>query len=602
MSEKVDAEAPAAISVLDKEAIAETPGVNLDDRLRAVPGFSLFRRSSSVAANPTTQGISLRGIGSTGASRTLVLWDGIPVNDPFGGWIYWTRIAPEELDRAEVSRGAATSLFGDLAMSGAISLFSRSPERYHFAASYDGGMEGTNELGVSASNVWRNWAASISGRAFRTDGYYIVPPSIRGKADTRAGVEFVAGAAAIDWIHGVQRLALKLDILAEDRANGTVLQENSTSLGTLSANYLGDFGHNTISLIAFHTREQFHSSYTAVAAGRNTERLTTLQTVPAEQAGGAAFWRRSESRWHLLAGADVNRVEGYSTDRGFPTGVKVSGGTILQHGLFAQGDVEFGPARFFAGLRHTFAGDGNTFVSPSGGVVIGKGLLRGRASIYRSFRAPTLNELYRDFRVGNTNTLANALLRPETSFGSEIGLDLGGERSRLSVTAYRNSLDSVITNVTLSQTATAIVRQRRNAGSVLARGVETTFQQALLTYWQFHAGYLFADSRYSTGERVPQIPRSQGSAQLIFERGATLISGGLRGYSSQFDDDRNQFLLPGFATLQLTARQKLGRGVSANLAIENLLDRRFYVAFTPTPNIGAPFLWRAGIRWEGKLR
>lgn len=74
-------------------------------RLRQVPGFSLFRRSSSVVAKPTTQGVSLRAIGSSGASRTLVLWDGIPINDPFGGWVYWTRIDPAHIDRVEIDRG-----------------------------------------------------------------------------------------------------------------------------------------------------------------------------------------------------------------------------------------------------------------------------------------------------------------------------------------------------------------------------------------------------------------------------------------------------------------------------------------------------------------
>src|SRR4051812_6326643 len=138
IAEKIETEAPALISVLDQTEIREQPGINIDDRLRAIPGFTLFRRTSSIAANPTTQGVSLRGLGSSGASRSLVLWDGIPVNDPFGGWVYWTRIAPDELERVELSRGAATSVFGDRAMSGAISLFSRPAERMHLVGAYEG--------------------------------------------------------------------------------------------------------------------------------------------------------------------------------------------------------------------------------------------------------------------------------------------------------------------------------------------------------------------------------------------------------------------------------------------------------------------------------
>src|SRR6185436_1817974 len=81
---------PASIKVLDRADIRQSPGVVADDVLRQVPTFSLFRRSSSLTAQPTTQGVSLRGIGPSGVSRTLVLLDGIPFNDPFGGWVYWT--------------------------------------------------------------------------------------------------------------------------------------------------------------------------------------------------------------------------------------------------------------------------------------------------------------------------------------------------------------------------------------------------------------------------------------------------------------------------------------------------------------------------------
>src|ERR1039458_9777433 len=184
--EKISAETPANVTVLDDIALQQSPGTNLDDRLRDVPGFSLFRRSSSLAANPTTQGISLRGIGSSGASRTLVLWDGIPAHDPFGGWIYWTQFVPDEIARAEISRGAATSILGDRAMSGAIGIFSRQPEKLHVLAEYEFGNENTHDLSVGFADVWSRVAVSGTARAFTSDGYYIVPASIRGAADTRA--------------------------------------------------------------------------------------------------------------------------------------------------------------------------------------------------------------------------------------------------------------------------------------------------------------------------------------------------------------------------------------------------------------------------------
>ncbi len=599
VSEKITADAPASITTFSEKELQQLPGINLDDRLRVLPGFSLFRRSSSLVANPTTQGVSLRGIGSTGASRTLVLWDGIPINDPFGGWVYWTRVAPDQLERVEVTRSAATSLFGDLAMGGSVGLFSREtrPSRYDF--SYEGGSNNTHELEASASQGWRDFAASAQVRAFSTDGYFIVPGNLRGAADQLANVRFVAGAARFDYLEATQRLFFKLDILAEDRGNGTVAQRNSTSLGTLAAHYEREFAHDVISVLAYHTREEFRASFSAVAADRNTERLTSLQTVPSETEGAAAYWRRSERNWHLLAGADVQRVEGYSTDQSFPTGRKVGGGTLLEHGVFGQFDVRLGPAQFFAGARHTFTGLDRTFFSPSAGLTIEQRWIRARASINRSFRSPTLNELYRDFRQGNALTQANPLLRQETLFGAEAGVDFVGESHRASITVFRNSLKDLISNVTLSTTGNSILRQRQNAADALSRGVEFQVRQNWKQL-QGEASYLFVDSALVTGPLLPQVPKHQGSGQVTYQWKRTFASAGVRGYSLQFDDDRNQFRLPGFATAQLVVRQGLLNHVSASLSFENLLDRTYLVAFSPTPNIGPPRLWRAGIRWDSR--
>ena len=600
MVEQVETEAPAFVTVLDETEVRQQPGINIDDRLRAIPGFTLFRRTSSIAANPTTQGVSLRGLGSSGASRSLVLWDGIPVNDPFGGWVYWTRISPEEIDRVELSRGAATSVFGDRAMSGAISLFSRDPEPLRLVAGYEYGNKDTHVLTTGLAHRWQRFAASATIRSFTTDGYYLVRADRRGSADTRAGVRFVSGVTRLDYLGANDRFFVKLDILAEERANGTVLTQNSTGLGTLAGHYTKTFTDDTISVLAYHTRQQYHASFSSVSADRNTERITFWQRVPAEAVGGAGLWRHRGSNWNLLAGADAQRVEGTSTDTLVPTGLRIGGGSQVQHGTFAQLDAGTAAAKIFLGARHQFTGTDSRFFSPSGGFAVGRGFLRGRGSVYRSFRAPTLNELYRDFRAGNAETRANAALRPETLFGSEVGVDLVGENSRLGFSLYRNEISNIITNVTLSSTPALIVRQRQNAASALARGLDAQADYRRGP-WRFDVGYLFTESRFSTRERIPQVPKHSGNAQLTYSTDSTLVSGGLRSFSLQFEDDRNQFVLPGYSSLQLSARQRVKRSLWATLAVENLLDREFLTGFSPTPLIGAPLLWRAGLRWDGPL-
>ena len=218
-------------------------------------------------------------------------------------------------------------------------------------------------------------------------------------------------------------------------------------------------------------------------------------------------------------------------------------------------------------------------------------MLRARGSVYRAFRAPTLNELYRDFRAGNTETRSNAALLPETLFGAELGFDVVAENARFGVSLYRNQLDDMITNVTLSSTPQLIVRQRRNAAEALTRGVDAQAEYRWRS-WRADLGYLYSDSSYSTGERIPQVPKHSGNAQLTYAAPNTLVSFGLRSFSLQFEDDRNQFLLPGYATLQFAARQRLRRSLWAT-AGNRKSARSEYLTGIPTPTaptIGAPIL------------
>ena len=602
----LSAETPAAIAVLDQEQIQQIPGINLDDRLRQLPGFSLFRRSSSVVANPTTQGVSLRATGSTGASRTLVLWDSIPINDPFGGWVYWTRIDPNFVDRVEVERGASTSIFGDRAMGGTISLFSPPAQHEHVWAGYLGGSEGTHDVSAGYSNLWGRWGVTAHARGFITDGYYITPQPVRGRVDNKANVRFATGDLHLDYLGARDRLSLFVDILAEERHNGTQLTHNSTGLGTVGANYAHSWSNDQISMLGFHTQEQFHSTFSSVTANRNSETLTSRQTVPVEDVGGAIYWqhhgRSASTKWNTVAGADADRTHGISYDYSYTTRTLTpGGGTLFEHGLFGQADLSVGPIRFFAGIRHQFTGQhGETFVSPNGGMTVGVKQFRLRAAGYRSFRAPTLNELYRNFRVGNVLTLANAGLRPEGLTGVEAGIDWAGETSRLSITLFHNNLNDLVDNATLSISSSLILRQRTNFPSAVSRGIEVNVMHRW-THWTAEAGYLYADARLGTGERIPEVPKQQGTAELTYNGKSTLVSAGIRAFGLVFDDDLNQFKLPGYAAVELSAQQRLTKNLSAVAAVQNLLDRTFLVALTPSPNTGEPRIWRIGLRWSGSI-
>src|SRR5690242_13839088 len=137
------ADTPASVVVLSREALQASAAPTLDDALRQVAGFTLFRRTGSRVANPTAQGVSLRGVGASGASRALVLEDGIPLNDPFGGWVYWDRVPREAVGRLEVVRGGVSDLYGSQAMGGVINVLTRKATTSEFSLDTSYGNENT---------------------------------------------------------------------------------------------------------------------------------------------------------------------------------------------------------------------------------------------------------------------------------------------------------------------------------------------------------------------------------------------------------------------------------------------------------------------------
>jgi outer membrane receptor protein involved in Fe transport len=161
----------ASMRVLSRADLSSTAAMTLDDALRQVPGFQLFRRSGSRTANPTAQGVSLRGVGASGASRAVVLADGVPLNDPFGGWIYWGRVPRESISRVEVLRGGASNLYGSAALGGVVQVLTRQVEQspaLSLELSY--GNQHTPDASLYLSGRWKKWGASLAAEAFRTDG------------------------------------------------------------------------------------------------------------------------------------------------------------------------------------------------------------------------------------------------------------------------------------------------------------------------------------------------------------------------------------------------------------------------------------------------
>ena len=163
---------PESVAILDRSVIVTSAAPTLDDTLRQIPGFSIFRRSSSRNANPTTQGVSLRGVGASGASRSAVMFEGVPLNDPFGGWVQWNRIPPIAVYEVEVLRGGASSLYGGSGLSGAIELRPRTAsDELAFSAEAFGGSQRTASAAAFVGKAWNRWEVDAAGGHFQTRGF-----------------------------------------------------------------------------------------------------------------------------------------------------------------------------------------------------------------------------------------------------------------------------------------------------------------------------------------------------------------------------------------------------------------------------------------------
>ena len=638
-------EAPASVTVLTREDVRQTAAQSLDDLLRQVPGFSLFRRSSSLVSHPTTQGVSLRGIGPSGASRALVLLDGIPINDPFGGWVYWDRVPLQSVEQVEVVRGGGASVWGNYALGGVINIITRRPlER---AALFEGsyGNSDTHNVDLLLTEAQGPFRLSLEGNHFATDGYKVVYASRRGTIDVDAGsthttfngrVELVASADLSVFVRG--------SYYAESRDNGTRLQFNNTDAGSFATGARARTSEGSEwTATVFTDFQAFRSTFSAQAADRNSETLALDQRVPTTSVGAALSWSRPFGSHRLLAGADFRWVDGETDERVYVAGAfartRVAGGEQQIVGLFVQdvytpipqielvGGVRADYWRAYDGFRRdtpppagvparqSFPDTDDLVVSPRLAMVWHATPSTDlRASGYQGFRVPTINELYRVFRVRNDVTAANARLKPERLTGGEVGVEQRWGPFQGRATAFWNEVQDLVANVTLSSRLPdcpvgTTCRQRQNLDLARIRGVETELELRPARDWRIIAGYIFTDTevidapqqRALEGKRLAQVPRHGGSLTVRYDNPALFtVAATARFVGRQFEDDLNTLPLGSYVLLDLFVSRRIARWGEVFLGIENLLDTTYTTGRTSegVVSIGAPFLVHGGVRLQ----
>lgn len=638
-------DAPAAVTVLTRDDVTHSASQTVDDLLRQVPGFSLFRRTSSIVGHPTTQGLSLRGIGPSGTSRALVLLDGVPLNDPFGGWVYWSRVPLQAIEQIEVVRGGGSSVWGNYALGGVVHILTRRPvERAAFLETSFGTGETLN-VDLLVTEAQGPFRLSLEGNHFDTRGYPVVKASRRGSIDIAADSKHDAFNGRVELVESSDlSFFLTGNFFDEDRGNGTPLQLNRTGSGAVAAGgrvRAGDAGDWSFTLFALF--QEFRSTFSTQAADRNSETLALDQHSPSTSAGGWLQWSRRFGAHVLAAGADARWITGETDERVYTAGAftrtRVAGGEQLLAGTFLQEVYTPDPRwEFLVGLRADYwmnYNGGRSDTPPPPGTGIPDHQMFGdierllvdprvallvhatpttdvRASAYQGFRVPTLNELYRVFRVRNDVTAANARLEPERLTGGEVGLQqrLGPFEAR--ATAFWNEVRDLIANVTLASRlpdcpAPTTCRQRQNLDLARIRGLETELEWRLAREWRVIASHLYTDARVVEapsqraleGNRLAQVPEHTATLAVRYQNPALVgVQATARYVGDQFEDDQNTLPLGSYVVFDLFVSRQVAKWAEVFAGVENLLDTTYSTGRTSEGviSIGAPRLVRAGLR------
>ncbi len=646
------AETPASVVVLSRETLDTTAAQTVDDSLRQIAGFTLFRRSSSKTTNPTTQGANLRGLAGSGASRAAVLLDGLSLNDAFGGWTFWSRVPNVAVEQAEVLRGGASAFYGDQGLSGAVNLRTKKfDETPIFRVQTSAGTQATFDGSLFTAYGKRGWNFDLALESFQTKGYIPTAEKERGAIDTNANSRHNNGiltiekrlsepsSAANSLSQSNGRIFLKTNFFAERRDNGTSLTKNKTYFRQLA--FGADFEPENFGAFQFRSfieKQNYDQTFSAISNNRNTETLSRIQRVPSQAFGVNLFWTRIFGAKNVVSSSvEFKQVRGFSDEIIFvnsrASSLVGSGGNQQTFGVFVQDvwrvteklNINFG-GRFdywenknaLVSTRTVSSNLTNTTNFPDRTENAFSPRIAALyeinqnfsfvASYAKSFRAPNLNELYRAFRVGNVLTLANQNLRSERADTFETGLNFTGFARKLNLRGnfFASEVSRPVVSVTLTTTPNLITRQRQNVGKTRARGFEFDAEYSPISKLKLSASYLLTDSRVTDfpsnpqliDKFLPQVARQQLTFQTIYRPLSKLtFSMQSRFSGAQFEDDLNTLRLRPFAMFDTFASYKLKR-FEMFTAIENLFDNRYDIGLTPNRTVAAPRFVRVGLRFD----
>ncbi len=649
---------PASVAVFDLRAIERSTARSVADFLRVIPGFSLRDFQSSLIAHPSRHAPAMRGLGGSSSSRVLVLLDGMPVNDPFAGWVHWSRVPMTLLARAEEVRGGGSGVWGDRALGGVINLMTVEPRRNDLQLSVSGGSHGTARTGGSATLRREKLSLQLAGDYTTTDGYVVVRPDLRGPIDTPAGARDIVGYARARYdFTPLRSIYLSANVLDEQRDNATPLRVNDTDAHEVRGGMQWVTADGSRFAANLFTNSLTHQHFfTSEALDRSSETPSLNQHTPARSTGAQASWSRQLlARHQLSVGVDASVIEGaVNEDLSYVNGAfsrhRLVEGKQSLWGVYAQDLIEMSNrVRLVASLRldtrdthdsrrqerdlvnprvlldTTYGQQTESRLSHSLGLrVQATDALSLRFNSYTAFRSPTLNELYKPFREsGNVITEANPSLDTERLLGFEGGLDLSMGRTTARLTVFHTRVHDPIFELTVEAAggsgrtiapcgfvpAGGTCRQRRNVDLMESRGIETEIEVRLTGDLTVSGSYGYNPTEVLRAASQPELVGKESRANArhnytlitAYDRpsvGSAALT--VRSAGRRFEDDLNQLDLESFVVADLQVSRRLTTQAQVFAGVENLFDAEYPVsrANTGLVRVGGPRMIEGGIRYR----
>jgi outer membrane receptor protein involved in Fe transport len=632
-------ESPVSTRTLTTTDLQQAAAITLDGQLRLIPGAETFRRSSSLVANPSSQGISLRGLGSTSASRTLVTEDDVPLNDAFAGWIHWEELPELSIHSVEVARGGASDLYGSSAIGGVINVIPERPTSNFAELKSDYGSEDTYDSSLLVEGHHAPWGALVTGGLLGTDGFVITTPSQRGLIDIPSNVHAQNGAMVLDHTEGSLRTFLRGSTMNEARNNGTPVQTNGTRLWRFATGAdwkpagMGIFDGSTLTFRAYGSVQHYRQAFSTIGTGRNSEVLNRFAKTPDDEMGAVLHWSKPLTpELLLLVGADTHDVRAGDFETTIRAGVQSpvnQDDRQRQTGSYAEllftrsawtvsasGRIDW--FSNFDGISWTTAAAvgqpaplpsfGETVFDPRLGVSRKLGQhfsLTG--SGFRAYRAPTANELYRSTQVGSLLTLPNDNLRSERATGWETGIAMQQHWGTLRTSYFWTRVNRPITALTTNSNSNPILLVRENLGQLESRGVSADIEVQPLPWMTVQGGYQYTNATVTqdnlqsnlVGNWIPQVAHNMASGQLrAYQPRIGTLSLQARASGHQFDDDLNTYLLHSYFKLDAYGSHDFGKRIELFTSGENLFNRAIEVGRTPTLTLGTPRVARIGFLFK----